>query len=364
MCAARVQSWIKSARLSLAQALVSGISGSSIPAATTAAIATSTVSSSSSANLQRSVSELTGYSEHMLPEKNSIKNGLKPREIPEVKTGSALSKKSHPVFGELVVDLGYKQVYVTSVSSLKGIGVWNLNRAYRQNRAAAIAKDKIASGWRSKVLPGIISCFEFVPRDEAIDKELFTEDESQSKSANQSDTKILDGQHRRGALIFMSERKIWEEENASVLLEVFKLCSETGAKQLFTEINKMEPVRLIDLPDMGSIDVKEALNYAAEKLESEYPEMFKTSSRCRIPHLNVDVFRDELFQSDILTRFHLRTGDDVLQYLKNVNKKMEARSLEQWKEVYKGSASELEKAITKAKKFGFFLGIDRAWMHR
>lgn len=47
---------------------------------------------------------------------------------------------------------------------------------------------------------------------------------------------------------------------------------EQGVKDLFTEINRAEPVLLIDLPDHGASDTDNAiLTAAAEELASRYP---------------------------------------------------------------------------------------------
>ena len=39
--------------------------------------------------------------------------------------------------------------------------------------------------------------------------------------------------------------------------------------------------------------------------------MFKPSSACRTPHMNIDNLRDELFQAGIVTRKGFQTDDQV-----------------------------------------------------
>ena len=58
--------------------------------------------------------------------------------------------------------------------------------------------------------------------------------------------------------------------------------NEQGKKDLFTEINRAEPVLLVDLPDGGaSADDNVILTEAAEALSERYPTMFKPSVRVR-----------------------------------------------------------------------------------
>jgi hypothetical protein len=66
---------------------------------------------------------------------------------------------------------------------------------------------------------------------------------------------------------------------------------------LFTEINKAEPVRLVDMPGEGAAaHVRAVLAEAAAALAERHPAMVKPSARCKAPHINLDVFRDEIFQ--------------------------------------------------------------------
>ena len=48
------------------------------------------------------------------------------------------------------------------------------------------------------------------------------------------------------------------------------------------------------------------LDEAADLLSRRFPEFFKPSSRCRPPHLNVDVLRDDLFASEFVQRLAAR----------------------------------------------------------
>ncbi|KAA8493235.1 hypothetical protein FVE85_8680 [Porphyridium purpureum] len=252
--------------------------------------------------------------------------------------------ETHKHFGRLVADLGYKKVYLASIERLRGLDVWRRNRAYRPMRASAIAQDKINSGWRKSVLPGVISCYE---------------------CASNGETGILDGQHRRGALMYMAERSEWPESK-SVLVEVFQLKNEDQIKELFIEINKAEPVLDVDLPGLSVADeeAKEAINYAVGQLEAQFEMMFKQTIRCRPPHVHADKLRDELFQSDFMGRYNAFTGKEVLESLLRVNSEMAECNYSSWVNKWNGKDYMLKKALKKASDTGFYLGVDRQWMHR
>ena len=75
---------------------------------------------------------------------------------------------------------------------------------------------------------------------------------------------------------------------------------EKAIKSLFVEINKAEPVKLVDMPEGGaSASENMILTEAAEELRRRYSAMFKPSQACRPPHLNVDNLRDEMHQASL-----------------------------------------------------------------
>ena len=108
---------------------------------------------------------------------------------------------------------------------------------------------------------------------------------------------VLDGQHRIGALKIMAEDAVWPQEQ-EVLLEVHAVNTATDAKELFTEINKAEPLKLIDMPDATTAYHRTMLASVANQLAKEFPAMFKPTTRCRAPHTNVDNLREELFLAE------------------------------------------------------------------
>lgn len=139
-----------------------------------------------------------------------------------------------------------------------------------------------------------------------------------------------------------------------------------AVKELFTEINRAEPVTLVDLPDGGASPADNAvLTGAAEEMRRRYPEMFKPSHGCRPPHLNVDVLRNEMHKADLLRRHVISTEEELLAWLEKRNEALAARDDDAWASGGGGrarSSSALSKALAKARAQSFFLGLDYEWL--
>jgi hypothetical protein len=75
-----------------------------------------------------------------------------------------------------------------------------------------------------------------------------------------------------------------------VLLEVHHVDSLEAVNRLFTDINRAEPLSLVDLPGVVTVSQKTALDEAVGALATEYASMFSDSRRCRAPHVNVDKY--------------------------------------------------------------------------
>lgn len=76
---------------------------------------------------------------------------------------------------------------------------------------------------------------------------------------------------------------------------------EAQIQDLFTEINKCEPVLDVDLPDIGAGEMEQAiLEGAMNSLREKYIKMFSVSSNCKRPHVNVDKLRNALHQVILL----------------------------------------------------------------
>ena len=121
----------------------------------------------------------------------------------------------------------------------------------------------------------------------------------------------------------------WER----VLVEVFPLATETAAQALFVEVNSAQPVLLVDLPAThggAAADEKSALEAAAAALAARYPAMFKPSTACKPPHVNIDALRDRLHAADALAAHGLTSGAQLLDWLLARNDALAALSDAGW----------------------------------
>eukprot|EP00899_Mesostigma_viride_P013026 jgi/Mesvir1/21724/Mv04136-RA.1 len=245
----------------------------------------------------------------------------------------------HPVFGLFLHDLGYKRLYCSSIDKLVHVPIWRKQRTLRPERASIIA-DVLRSGKR---LPGVITLVELAD----------------------STVAIVDGQHRVGALMLLAESGSWAASDNTVPIDVFPAGSEKDISVLFTEINKAEPVKLIDLPveeGGASESVRDVLNTATSALRDRFPAMFKPSQSCRPPHLNIDALRDELFQNDVVSRKGFTTSDELLGWFISTNETLAALPAAHWEGV--NASKVFGKAVEKAREHGFFLGLDNAWLNQ
>lgn len=267
----------------------------------------------------------------------------------------------HPHFGELLMDLGYKKVYLTSVINLSRTPVWEQQRILRPNRARAIADEKITK--RSFHMPGVLTMFQ---------------------DSHSDQTGIIDGQHRAAALVILAQEGHWDPYARNVMVDVFPTGSEQEVMALFTEINRAEPVRLIDMPtnDPVSSKMKIVIDETVEQLNSEYPTMFG-GPRCRAPNVNADKWRDDLFQSQFMSRHKLRTSKQLYRALIKINRALHRQKEGQWaamigktvtlnvednEEEASTATSDLQlpksflAAHKKARKTKFYLGLTGKWM--
>lgn len=132
------------------------------------------------------------------------------------------------------------------------------------------------------------------------------------------------------------------------------------AKDIFLEINKAEPVKLVDLPGIALTKIdRKTINEGAKRLEEAFPEMFSASQRCRAPHLNIDNLRDALFKSDAVKRHDLKSPKAMeawmLQHNQRLKEELTADSSTK-------AASVSKTALQKAIKHDFFLGLDSTWL--
>lgn len=108
------------------------------------------------------------------------------------------------------------------------------------------------------------------------------------------------------------------------------------------------------------LQVKVIVNDAAESLKKKYKEMFKPTSRCRSPHVNIDALRDGLFGVDVVREGKYTTSQELMQQLEQINQQLlvVCHSDAQSKAMSAGEVNALEKA----NKYDFYLGMRKDWL--
>jgi hypothetical protein len=247
----------------------------------------------------------------------------------------------HPILGRCIADLGYKRLHLISIEKLIHIPVWEKQRIYRHDRAIQMAKDKKKTLHLG--LPGVMGIHE---------------------NTVSGELRILDGQHRIGMLaILLDKQHLIEDghannalQNKPIVVEVYPSSEPNAAKELFTEINRAEPVKLVDMPGVLKDSSRQILNDAAAQLRDHYPEMFKPSQRCRPPHLNIDNLREALFVAAVLDRHHIKNATALLDWMKSENDRLQ---VEYQQEAVRSKVP--EKVMEKADANQFYLGLDATW---
>lgn len=115
-----------------------------------------------------------------------VKGMSKPLPVPNLLGAASATDVNlfHPILGERLADLGYKQLYLTNVRSLALAPIWKKQRILRADRAQMIVQDKIRNGLAGSI-SGTISMF---------------------MDISTAEIGIIDGQHRAGALMLLAQK--------------------------------------------------------------------------------------------------------------------------------------------------------------
>jgi hypothetical protein len=159
----------------------------------------------------------------------------------------------------------------------------------------------------------------------------------------------------------LNEQSVEGLDLDNVLVEVYKELAEYGedhAKDIFLEINKAEPVKLLDMPGVATAKDRTIINRGAQLLMERYPSMFSPSQKCRVPNLNIDNLRDALFAANVIKRHSLTTASALEAWLLEQNAIMEAKyQSDEAKKTVSVSA------LAKAETHSFYLGLDSSWYY-
>lgn len=93
--------------------------------------------------------------------------------------------------------------------------------------------------------------------------------------------------------------------------------------------------------------------------------MFKPTSRCKVPHVNIDVLRDDLFNSNILAHYNISSSTNMIEKLEYINEQLAVKykSLKNDPEQAKTFTKSYSTALNKAENYNFFLGMEKNWIY-
>jgi hypothetical protein len=163
--------------------------------------------------------------------------------------------------------------------------------------------------------------------------------------------------------------KVLEEKDGAgdfdfdkILVEVYPpkdgVDEESHAKDLFLEVNKAEPVKMVDLPGMAKASDRKVIDEGADRLQERFPDMFSHSQRCRSPHLNIDNLRDALFASNVIQKHSLKTPKALEDWMMNQNMILATKFQAEENRLLVPAT-----ALKKAEKYEFYLGLDSSWFY-
>jgi hypothetical protein len=149
----------------------------------------------------------------------------------------------------------------------------------------------------------------------------------------------------------------------NVLVEVYPSNQNdtTSAEQVFVEINKAEPLKLVDIPGVASAADKKLITEAVTTLQKQFPEMFSPSQRCKSPNVNIDNLRNSIFGANILERHkdEITSSKELVDWLLIQNAAIGDKYEND--EVLRKPIN--SKSWKKASKHSFYLGLESSWLY-
>jgi hypothetical protein len=161
---------------------------------------------------------------------------------------------------------------------------------------------------------------------------------------------ILDGQHRVGMMTILEQKDNMDALNLDcILVEVYpqqEHHDDSHAQDIFLEVNKAEPVKLVDMPGVAKGSDRKVITLGASRLQERFPNMFRPSQNC-------------LFASNVIQRHNIKSAKALEDWMLVQNELLA--------EKYKSEDEQKKVAKTAMKKsidFGFYLGLELSWLYQ
>lgn len=168
-------------------------------------------------------------------------------------------------------------------------------------------------------------------------------------------------------MTLLAEKSLEGIDLNRILVEVYpqnaeetSTSKENHATEIFVEINKAEPIKLIDMPGIVRKADRHIITDGATRVQARFQDMFSVNQRCRAPHLNIDNLRDALFAADVIGRHQLKSPAAMEEWMMKQN---ELLAEKYHKNVDDVQDKVPKSALTKAKKYDFYLGLESSWFY-
>lgn len=193
--------------------------------------------------------------------------------------------------------------------------------------------------------------------------------ENASSSAANEELAKLDLNNVLVEVFFPRQSTISGANSDSVRGSSQKQSEQDDKAAIFTEINKAEPVKLLDMPGMAPKRTRDIIDHSATHFHNAYPAMFSSSQKCRAPHLNLDNLRDALFASDVIKREKMGSGGELVKWMVQRNEELREQFGDGEEEVVGSIQLESgkkvsETALKKAREHNFYLGLESTWLYK
>ena len=106
--------------------------------------------------------------------------------------------------------------------------------------------------------------------------------------------------------------------------------------------------------------IKTIIDKTCQHFHEKYQSMFKPSKLCKIPHINIDNMREDLYENNVVHKYPNTL--ELINHIESINSKLAMRSTKEWA-VLLSNYSEKTKsdALQKSRSNMFYLGMDKQW---